>query len=103
MRGWEERGQPASLPAQEAERQEQSGRGHCEGQGSSGAAWRPGYTGTVPTGKKTARLGPISQGSCQWNWGVLRQERPTPMALGGATGGAVGAGAQEKLLIQPQR
>lgn len=85
-------GQPASLPRSggwEAERQELSGRGHCMWQRSSGAAWRPWHTGTVPTGKKTARLGQISQGG---NWGVLRHERPTPIALGGATGGAVGAG-----------
>lgn len=39
------------------------------------AGWL-GRTETMQMEKKTSRLGQIFQGSCQWDWGILRPKRP---------------------------
>lgn len=102
MHGWEEGGQPASHPPREGPLRV------AEELWCSVATWGGGVRGAHwnrANGKENHQAWPDFPGLLPVGLGHFkaRAAKITPIALRGAAGGAVGAGVQEKLLIQLQR
>lgn len=96
MHGWEEGGQPASHPPREGPLRVAEEL-WCSV--ATGAHWNR------ANGKENHQAWPDFPGLLPVGLGHFkaRAAKITPIALRGAAGGAVGAGVQEKLLIQLQR
>lgn len=105
MRGWEEGGQTASHPPREAGRQERSVEGPLRVAEERWCSVATGAHGNRANGKENHQAWPDFPGLLPVALGHFkaREAKITPRALRGAAGGTVGAGVQEKLLIQLQR
>lgn len=87
-------GHPPLLTAPSGGRGASTVWGRCGWRGA-GVAGRSGRTETMQMEKKTSRLGQIFQGSCQWDWGILRLRGQSNTQSTGSSCGVAGWEAGE--------